>query len=158
MWFTLGVTCLFISSCVLIDICMAVCSGCVHFVLRRVPYLFQPEIRRNKTKQKNKVDGSMVIYGFVNIEADHDVVQRALWSRAVDSERLDLLYPPIIQKCSYIPCAPSALPLPTGSVLMWQDCVKRVCSLCHATWATGSSDMFIIVSNHWWNQWKFENV
>lgn len=42
----------------------------------------------------------MVIYGFVNIATDHDVVQRALWSRAVDSERLDLLYPPIIQKCS----------------------------------------------------------
>lgn len=87
---------LLISSCVLIGICMTVYvhfvqAGCVHFVLRRVPYLFQPKIRRNKTKQKNKVDGSMVIYGFVNIEADHDVVQRALWSRTVDSERLNLL-------------------------------------------------------------------
>ncbi len=67
----------------------------------------------------------MVIYGFINIAADHDVVQRALWSRAVDSERLDLLYPHIIQKCSYIPCALSALPLPIGSVLMWHDCVRE---------------------------------
>lgn len=49
---------------------------------------------------KHKVDGWMVIYSFVNIAADHDVVQRALWSQAVDSERLNLLYPPIIQKCS----------------------------------------------------------
>lgn len=81
--------------------------------------------RLEEIKQKNKVDGWMVIYGFINIAADHDVVQRALWSRAVDSERLDLLYPHIIQKCSYIPCALSALPLPIGSVLMWHDCVRE---------------------------------
>lgn len=61
------------------------------------------------------MDGWVVIYGFVNIAADHDAIQKALRSRAVDSERLDMLYPPIIQKC-IIPYAISVLTLPCADV------------------------------------------